>query len=263
MQFGICTDPENAAVVATAGFNYIEINIQQTLIPEAGERQFSPNLARIKSCGLPILAANCLIPGHLKITGPVVRMDELTRYVTTAFQRARMAGVETIVFGSSGARNVPDGFDRKQAYDQLVAFGVILAAVAERFGLMIAVEPLNRVESNILNTVREAAKYVRDVNQPSFRLLVDAYHWARENEAPETLVEVAGLLQHAHIATYPARQPPGTEATDFSAFFLALQQGQYDKRLSVEADWHDLKMQAPAALKDLHRYVKMSRVTNE
>jgi hypothetical protein len=36
-----------------------------------------------------------------------------------------------------------------------------------------------------------------------------------------------------------------------------------DKRLSLETDWHDLKVQAPADLKDLRRNVKMSRITNE
>jgi len=258
MQFGICTDLENAPAAAAAGFDYIEVNVQQILQPESGEEQFAAMLARIESCGLPVQAANCFIPPHLKITGPEVRMDALTHYVAVACQRAQRAGIKTIVFGSGGARNIPDGFLREEAREQLVTFGKMVAAAADRFDLMIAVEPLNRRECNVLNTVGEGADYVREVDHPNFRLLVDAYHWALENETTDDLLAVAGLLQHAHISTYK-RLPPAAEEADFAPFFRALQEGRYDNRLSVEANWADIALQARPALEELRRCVVASR----
>ena len=50
-----------------------------------------------------------------------------------------------------------DGFDRAQAWDQLVTFGRMLGSLARRHNVTIVVEPLNRDECNVLNTVGESA----------------------------------------------------------------------------------------------------------
>lgn len=253
MKFGICTDPANAPLAAAAGFDYIEINLQQGLQPEAGEEAFAAGLERIQNCGLPAPAANCFLPAHLKITGPGVERETLERYVATAVRRAQRAGVGLLVFGSGAARNIPDGFERARAWEQLVAFGRMTATLAADCGVTIAVEPLNQAECNLLNTVAEAADCVRAVGLPAFRLLVDAYHWTRQGEDPASLAAAAGLLAHAHIATFPSRLPPGAEATDFTPFFRSLRAAGYDGRVSVEAAWADLPAQAPAAIGELRR----------
>jgi len=169
--------------------------------------------------------------------------------------RAERAGIRAIVFGSGGARRIPDGFDRAQAYNQLVTFGRMLAPTCADHGVTIAVEPLNRAETNVLNSVSEGLQYVKDVNHPAFRLLVDAYHWAKENEPPEDIITAGPWLAHAHIATYANRLPPGAEACDFGPFFAALKQAGYDQRISVEAGWDDLHTQAAPARQELGRWV--------
>lgn len=255
MIYGVCTEPENAAVLADAGFEFVELHVQRHLKPEEDEAAFLPQLARIQAAALDCVAANCFIPAHLKITGPQADLDALARYVKVACERAQRAGIETIVFGSGGARTIPDSFDRQQAWEQLVDFGRMLGPVAERHGVTIAVEPLNRGESNVLNGVSEGARYVREVDHPSVRLLVDGYHWALERESAADMVGdiiAAGpLLCHAHIATYRTRLAPGAEACDFGPFFQALKGGGYDGRIAIEGKWDDLPSQAAGALAEL------------
>jgi sugar phosphate isomerase/epimerase len=130
----------------------------------------------------------------------------------------------------------------------------MVAPIAGEHGVTIAVEPLNRGETNVLNSVSEGLQYVKDVDQPAFRLLVDAYHWAKENEPTADIVAAGPWLAHAHIATYPRRLPPGVEACDFAPFFTALKQAGYNLRISVEAGWGDIPTQAAPALKVMRNY---------
>jgi sugar phosphate isomerase/epimerase len=255
MLLGICGGPELAPVVKDAGYDYLEINVASHLIGEAPDEDFAPTLEQIRGCGLPCLAANVFVPGHLKITGPEVDFPRLTRYIETVMRRAEQVGLQAIVFGSGGARKIPEGFERAQAYEQLIAFGRMVGPLAARHGVNIAVEPLNRGETNVLNSVADGLQYVKDVNHPAFRLLVDAYHWAKENEPTADIVAAGAWLEHAHIATYAKRLAPGAEPCDFAPFFQALQEAGYDNRLSIEGGWAELPAQAGPALAELKRHL--------
>jgi sugar phosphate isomerase/epimerase len=247
MLLGICGAPEIAPVVKAAGYDYLEINVASHLIGESPDDDFAPMLKQIRECGLPCLAANVFVPGHLKITGPEVDFPRLTRYIQTVMARAEQVGLQAIVFGSGGARKIPDGFERAEAYEQLIAFGRMVAPLAAQHGVHIAVEPLNRGETNVLNSVVEGLQYVKDVNHPAFRLLVDGYHWAKENEPTSDIVAAGPWLEHAHIATYAKRLAPGAETCVFGPFFQALKDAGYNKRLSIEGGWENMAAQAGPA----------------
>ncbi|MBN1935466.1 MAG: sugar phosphate isomerase/epimerase [Anaerolineae bacterium] len=260
MRYGVCTDPINAPALAQAGFEFIELHVQnhlKTVGEDAGEEAaFAPELARIQASALPCEAANCFLPGNLKITGTEVDMDALAVYVDLACARAARAGIQTIVFGSGGARRIPDGFSRDQAWRQLLDFGKMLGPVAQRHGVLIVVEPLNLRECNVFTTVGESAEYVRQVDHPYIRLLVDGYHWALDNDSYDDLVDSMPLIAHAHIATYASRKAPGLEACDFAQFFDALKKGGFDGRLSIEGRWDDMAKDAPKALEVLQAFAR-------
>lgn len=251
MKYGVCATPEDTPALAKAGFEYLELNTQVFLKPEEDEAAFRPQFERIQKSLLPCRAANVFMPAHLKIVGPQVDWAAISRYVETACTWAQRVGVETIVFGSGGARAIPEGFDRQRAQAQLLDFGRMLGDTAGRYGVIIAVEPLNRGETNVWNTTRECADYVREVNHPHVRLLVDAYHWALEQDSAEEIVAAGPLLRHTHIATYKARVAPGAEPCDFGPFFRALKAAGYDGRMSIEGAWADLPGQAAGALAEL------------
>lgn len=241
-----------AAHAARAGFDYWESNVIGILHPREDEDAFQRSVAALRSAALPCPVLNCFIPGDLKITGPAVDGDALDRYMETVLDRAQRAGVDIIVFGSGGARQVPDGFDRSAAWDQLVRFGQRVAAVAAAHQVVVVVEPLSRGECNVLTTVDESARLVIEVNQPSFRLLVDGYHWLRDGDSAEAIRQHGALLRHAHVATVPNRKAPGTEpCPGLPAFYEALRGTGYDARLSIEARIPDPAADLPRALAEM------------
>ncbi len=239
MQYGICCGPQTAQNASQAGFDYFEWTVGAFLKPREDDRAFRTALKEVQESGLPCPAVNVFIPADLKITGSSVDLAALEAFVTTACQRASQAGVDRIVFGSGGARRVPDGYDRREAWNQLVSFLHMLAPVAARNGVTIAVEPLNQAECNVLTSVAECARLVRQVNHPSIRLLVDAYHMLKDNDALEDIVANGDLLAHVHVATVPNRLAPGLEECDLPLFFETLKRSGYDGRISIEANLPD------------------------
>ena len=174
-------------------------------------------------------------------------------YVTTTFARAEQAGVQVVVFGSGGARQVPDGWSRDEANRQLAAFGRMLAPIAARHGVTVAIEPLRKAECNILNTVAEGAALARTVNHPALALLVDGYHWATDGDASEAIVEHRSRLAHTHIATTAHRLAPGMEACDFRSFFDALRRANYTGRMSIEGGLGNPAATLPVAARMLRQ----------
>src|SRR5262245_24277091 len=106
MKFGICTSVDNAATVKAAGGDFVEEGVQHLLAAQVPDDQWL-GAAHVQKSVLPVPAANTLVPGNLKITGPEVQREALRKYMTTIFRRAAATGTKMLVFGSCGARNIP------------------------------------------------------------------------------------------------------------------------------------------------------------
>lgn len=248
MQFGVCGDLSMAAIAARESYDYAEWSVPALLKPRESEDAFLASLDNIRAAALPYPVANCFVPGDLKITGPHVDNAALQSYVATTMARAERAGVRTIVFGSGGARRIPEAFDAPTAHDQLVAFCRMVAPMADKHGVTVVVEPLNTTECNVLTTVSECASLVNEVDHPGIRLLVDAYHLMHDADSYDDIVTHANILAHVHIATTPHRLAPGAETCDFSRFFDALADAHYTGRVSIEGKLPRPETELSAAL---------------
>jgi sugar phosphate isomerase/epimerase len=241
MQFGICGGPDVAKLAKEAGYDYWEWSVGGLLKPLEDAAAFAQSLAEARATQLPCPVLNVFVPGSHKITGPAADLARLRDYVTVVFTRAREAGVTCIVFGSGGARMVPEGFDHAEARRQIVAFLRMAGPIAAENSVTVAVEPLNPKECNILTSVAEGASVVRETNHRAIRLLVDGYHLLRSDNVVADIEANGVLFAHTHVATKDNRLMPGTEPCDLAPFFRALARAGYDGRLSFEG-----KIPAPA-----------------
>jgi sugar phosphate isomerase/epimerase len=253
MKFGICTTIDKSAVARDAGWDYVEESVQGLLQGLERDEQWTGR-DRARESALPILAANMLVPASLKIAGPDVDRERLAAYIRTVLRRADKLDIRTLVFGSGGARSVPDGYPRDSAAEQIGEFLRTSAAVAAEYGVMVVLEPLNRGECNIINSVAEAMKYVATVGHPDLQCLVDSYHFWTENEPLDDLRLAMPSIRHVHVADKVGRTPPGESGqSDYRPFFRALKDGGYDGLMSVEATSFDIPSSGRKVLEFLRK----------
>lgn len=234
---GITRPVAEAFALKEAGVDYIEPGVGPTLIPDKPDADFEAVLTQLRALPIPVRACNVFIPGALKLVGEQANHDGAAAYAETALRRAGRVGIPIIVFGSGGARRVPDGFDKNRALEQFVAFGKRIAPAAAAAGVTIALEPLNRKECNLINSLAEGAWIVDAVGHPAFRLHADVYHMLQEDEPPDEIVKAGARIVHAHAAQKGTRMAPLPGGTDFRSYFAAYKAIGYRGRLSIESSW--------------------------
>jgi sugar phosphate isomerase/epimerase len=252
MRFGCCADPEMGDVLAQVGYDYIELSVSRHLQPEVADAGWSALRRAIEAQPLPTEAFNTFLPADLKVTGPAVDGERIRSYLGVAFERAAALGGQLIVFGSGGARTIPQGFPRQTAWQQLLDFVRMAGEEAARVGMILCIEPLNRNESNVLNDVREATQLAQEADHARVRVLADLYHIEREQEPLAHIVEAGSRISHVHVAD-TGRRSPGQGTYPYPAFFSTLQQIGYDDRCSAECRWEDLPTECGSALGFLRR----------
>ena len=258
---GVCTSVRQAPLLRAVGIDYIEESVRRLLIPDRPEEEFATNLEAALRCGLPVIANNGFLPGSLKSTGPDSDHEGVLEYAATAFRRAEQVGIKTIVFGSSGSRSIPEGFDRDRAGEQFVSLLKNMGPLAADHDVVVAVEPLQRSETNFINTVVEGARIVRAVSHPNIRLLADIFHMLRMEEPPDHIRLAGELICHLHIAEKARRTPPGVEGDDFRSYFQALKDIGYRGAISIECGWDSMSEQLPVALKTLREQLAWERLS--
>jgi sugar phosphate isomerase/epimerase len=251
VRVGYCTGLKNLEAAKAAGFDYVELSA--TEIASLSDAGFEAATARIKQVGIATPAANLFLPSTLKVTGPETDPEQQMAHVRKALTRLSKLGTEVVVFGSGGARRVPDGFSKEEAFRQLVDFGRRVAREARANGITIAVEPLRRQETNIINTAAEGLELVNAIGDPNFQLMIDFYHLASEHEDPAIVLRAKDHIRHLHTANPAGRVfPLKWEEFDYAPFFANLRAIGYDKRISVEGATTDLAVQGPQSVALLH-----------
>jgi sugar phosphate isomerase/epimerase len=246
--FGVCSSVRNASQAKEQGWDFVEENVTSYFVGQLPDAEYH-GLEMARQAALPIRAANALVPGALKITGDATDPAALHRYTQTVVRRAAEAGTQVLVFGSGAARKVPDGFSREQAVAQIRSFAADAAEIGASHGVTIVIEPLHRGQCNILNTVGESMEYVRALNHPNLKCLLDTYHFWTEDEPLDNLRSAADHIRHVHVADRDGRVPPGQSGTsDYRPVFSVLKEAGYSGGISVEASGFDLTRHGAAVL---------------
>jgi sugar phosphate isomerase/epimerase len=250
---GYCVGLKGLETAKAAGFDYVELGV--TEIAALSDADFDAAVAHVKKVGLPTPNANLFLPATLKLTGPdAAPPAEQMAYVTKAFARLNRLGVRILCFGSGGARRVPDGFSKDEAFAQLVAFGKRIAPEARANGITVVIEPLRRQETNIINTTAEGLALVKAVADPNFQLLIDFFHLASEKEDPAIIIEARDNIRHLHMANPQGRVfPQQWEEYNYAPFFESLRRIGYTGGISIEASSKDVPGEAPRAIALLRR----------
>ncbi len=204
MKLGMCLPIERLENGAELGADYVEVNCCNIYSLNDGE--FSALKKNISDNDIKTYSCNVLVPGEVRLTGDDVCYADVREYAKKAFGRLAEIGVSMLVFGSSAAKRVPEGFPYDKAWEQLYEVGAIFSDVAGEYGQTVAVEPLRYAEVNIINTLKDGAEYVNTVNRSNFKLLADFFHVTENGEPLSDIVKYKDILVHTHIACPETRR---------------------------------------------------------
>lgn len=254
MKIGLCTSPDRAAAAKASGFDYIEVAV--SAVAAMSESEYEKALASLSQAGIRAEAANVLLPGGYRVTGPDADLKAVEAHVSRVFPMLKKMGVGPVVFGSGGARRYPDDFPKDKAFIQLIEAARVVADVAAQNGLVIVAEPLNTGETNIINTVAEGGEWVEAVAHPAFRLLADYFHVGKSGEGFDGIVKYGSLIKHTHIAHPVTRKTMAeNDGGGYEGFIEALRSSGYDARVSFEGSIGDYDAEIPGTVALLRRLI--------
>ncbi len=256
MKIGVCvgTEIDRVKIALKYGYDYGESHCQNIA------KMSFEELEAFKNAGLPILAANCFI--GMRVVGAQRDIPAIKEYLETLFEKGTYLGIECFVFGSSGARNIPEGGSYEETFEQIAYFlKELVAPLAEKHKIRVAVEPLRKAESNIINTVPEALRLARAVDCPYIGVLGDVKHMCEENDPFDALPSYRGMLIHAHTSNpYPdpslgkkRTYPKPGDSFNQDDFILPMIEAGVEM-CSIEADVIDFDSDCAGSIKVLSKY---------
>ncbi len=143
------------------------------------------------------------------------------------------------------ARMVPPD-QRKVEWERAVINLRQACEFAHARNLQIALEPLNRFESDMINTCDDVLRLVNDINHTAARVMLDGFHMTIEEKNLEQAVVSAGdKLIHVQVSENH-RGVPGTGQTDWNSLRKGLKTIQYNGVVSIESFTPDVKELAGA-----------------
>ncbi len=244
MRIGFCGKPEIIRDVAAAGFDYIEMPL--SYIASLTKEDYETVRRGVADSGICSERFNVLFPGEIRLLNDGI-LEQVSSYLDNAFDRMTALGGKIIVFGSGRSRMRPEAMSYPEAFRRLTDLTGTIGSIAEKHGVTIAVEPLNRNECNMINSVAEGACLCAAVNHPHVKLLADYYHIALEHEPPMDIERVSGIV-HAHIATLEGRRIPLAADDGYRQMFHAMKATDYTGTISVEGKCDNLLIEGPKSI---------------
>lgn len=223
---------ENLPVIAELGYGGIELAIFDRSNVE--DSTAMKTLLRRYGLELPVIS-----------TGQVLTMREV--YFTHRDKEVRDRAVEIFseimdLGGEFDADinisrirgSIPEGDTLEQALSRLSACLEPLCVKAEKLGISLVLEQMNRFETNYLLSVQEIAEYIRGTGFPALKIHADTFHMNIEDvDMTGILEEHRDLLGYIHFAD-SNRLAPGWGHTDFDSFLRCLHGVGYEGWIGIE-----------------------------
>ena len=214
-----------------AGFDHVELPMLS-----GGPQDYARAAARLDKVGL---SRGCTAITHPDAdptsADPAIR-EAGRAHLAWILDCAEALGAETV----GGPFHAPIGeFSGAGPTEEELARGAEahhqMAEEAQRRGMLLALEPLNRFETHFLNTAEQARAYVERVDHPAFGIMYDTFH--AHIEEKDQLAAIAHLGEAIHVlhVSENDRGVPGTGQVDFPAILHAVKATGFDGPVVVEA----------------------------
>ncbi len=248
MRHAICNEifqsrpfADTAKFVRTAGYTGLEI-APFTLAPRPSQisaAQRAEYRDILKSEGLSFVGLHWLMvsPKGLQVTTPDAALRERSwQHIRELIDLCADLGPDGVmVFGSPVQRSTTDGSTVAEATARYIDGLSSVAAQAEQSGVTILVEALPIEQSDVVNTLEQAASIVHQIGSPAIQTMFDTHNAVDETEPHASLVEkYFDIIRHVHVNEIDGRHPSKGDY-DFKPVLKTLQRLAYQGWISLEA----------------------------
>ncbi|RXZ72433.1 sugar phosphate isomerase/epimerase family protein [Agromyces albus] len=224
---------EIAAKAKSMGFGALELPVEQP-------GDWSPDVAAdvLAEHRLQPIVIGAMAPGRNLVAAPGSEVVATQNYLVHCIAVAERLGSRVVAgpfTAATGRTWRMDAEERESRYRELVgSLGPVVRA-AERSGIRLAVEPLNRYETSLVNTVEQALEALGPMLGPGLGLALDSYHLNIEEKHVGDAIRAAGEhLAHVQVCGND-RGAVGDDHTDWPAFLDALDDAGYPGPLGLES----------------------------
>ncbi len=150
------------------------------------------------------------------------------------------------IYSAVGKARMVSADQRKIEWERAVTNIHKASKLAHDRGLEIALEPLNRFESDLINTAEDVMRLIKDVNHTAAKVLLDGFHMAIEEcDLEKAITSVGDKLIHVQVSEN-YRGTPGTGQTPWDSFKRGLTAINYSGVVSIESFTPEIKELAGA-----------------
>ena len=231
--------------VAALGFDAVELPLEQP--DDLTAAVLRPVLA---DTGLVPCVVGAMAPGRNLVNAPPTEVRATQDYLKSCLDLAHEIGAAAVCgpfYAETGRVWRLDGAERRAAGAELREALAPVVEHARAADVRIGVEPLNRYETSLVNTVAQGLEVLGELLQPHLGLALDSYHLNIEERNSAEAVRLAGdHLIHVQVCGND-RGAPGGDQTDWVALMAALDEVGYDGPLVIESFTADNASIATAA----------------
>lgn len=227
------------------GFDTVEIGIEDPshIDPQKVKRE-------LDKAGLVCgSACACVGPGR-DLRGTTREQEASLKYMMALMDQMAVLECPSMigaVYSSVGRAEAVPPVEYRRQWRTVVKHLKTLCRCAGDKGIKVCMEPLNRFETDFINTCEQALNMVADVGSPALVLHLDTFHMNIEQKNQAAAIRKAGkLLGHFHACGCD-RGTPGGDHIDWKGIAAALKEIGYDKDIVIESFTSDVKIIARAA----------------
>lgn len=219
--------------IAAMGFDFVELPVEDPSHFDASI--LKPALQRL---GLEVIICTAVTPERDLSSADPAALDKAFAYFEACLQLAEDLGAACVagpLYAPVGKSRLDTAELRQQEWDRSVANLAKLAASAGRRGLKLGLEPINRFETDMVNTVEDALQMLGAVNSPHLGISLDSFHMNIEETDFRRAIERAGeKLVHIQVSD-SHRGVPGEGNSDWAGLRDGLRAIGYDGKLAIES----------------------------
>jgi D-psicose/D-tagatose/L-ribulose 3-epimerase len=170
-------------------------------------------------------------------------------YITWLINAAHILGSEVVIgpmYSSVGKAHIDDPIERDKERERAIVGIREMADYAITKNIKLALEPLNRFETDMINTVAQGVEFVSEVDRDNVGLHLDTFHMHLEEKSSADAIRLAGVkVFHIH-ACENDRGVPGTGQVHWNEIAQAIKDINYDRTVVIESFSQEVKEIASA-----------------